>query len=336
MRPALALVLALLLWPLAAQAGQVRHLAGQSMGTTWQVTVASDRDEAALRAGIQGQLDEVVAEMSTWEAGSDISRFNAAPAGTAQVLPEGFFRVLQAALALAADTGGAYDPTVGPLVNLWGFGPDGERLAAPTGAAIAAARPRTGWQRLAIDPARRVAIQPGGLYVDLSSIAKGYAVDRVADYLDASGSTAWLVEVGGELRARGRHPEGRAWHVAVERPDPQDGTARDDGIVVALEDLAMATSGDYRHFFDDAGQRYSHTIDPRTARPVAHALASVTVLHRDCMQADALATAMSVLGPHEGWRYALDHDLAVLFFVHDGEGFRQRMTPAFARHLPTP
>ncbi|TQD48334.1 FAD:protein FMN transferase [Lysobacter aestuarii] len=306
------------------------------MGTTWQVTVASDRDASELRAGIQRRLDEVVAEMSTWEADSDISRFNAAPAGTAQVLPEGFFRVLQAALDLAAGTGGAYDPTVGPLVNLWGFGPDGERLAAPTEAATAAARARTGWQRLALDPERRIAIQPGGLYLDLSSIAKGHAVDRVAGYLEASGSTSWLVEVGGELRARGRHPAGRPWHVAVEHPDPQDAMQRGDAIVVALEDLAMATSGDYRHFFDDAGQRYSHTIDPRTARPVAHALASVTVLHRDCMQADALATAMSVLGPDEGWRYALEHDLAVLFFVHEGDGFRQRMTPAFARQLSAP
>ena len=343
MRPAIALLLACLLLPHAVAARGLQHLAGRSMGTTWQVTVASDRESAELRDGIQAELDRVVAQMSTWEPQSDISRFNRAPAGSEHVLPEGFFKVLEAALTLAASTQGAYDPTVGPLVNLWGFGPDGQRRASPDDDAIETMRQRTGWQRLRIDPARHAAVQPGALYVDLSSIAKGYGVDRVAAYLEAAGSEAYLVEVGGELRARGRKPDGQPWRVAVEQPAPQDqgadagnpGGPRLSGVVVALDQLSMATSGDYRHFFEQGGQRYSHTIDPRSGRPVTHALASVTVLHRDCMQADALATAMSVLGPEEGWRYAIERDLAVLFFIHDGDGFRQRMTPAFSAHLQT-
>ncbi len=344
MRPALALLLACLLLPSIASARQMHQLAGRSMGTTWQVIVVSGQDPGVLRDGIQARLDEVVRQMSTWEDDSDISRFNAAAPGTRQVLPPGFFNVLQAALSLADATHGAYDPTVGPLVNLWGFGPDGQRREAPDDRHIETLRARTGWQRLAVDPADRVAIQPGGLYLDLSSIAKGHAVDQVAAYLDAQGSSAYLVEVGGELRARGRKPDGQPWRVAVEQPAPQDQARHDgdwdgprlSGIVVALDALSMATSGDYRHFFKEDGHRYSHTIDPRSGRPVTHALASVTVLHPECMQADALATAMSVLGPEAGWRYATEHDLAVLFFVHDDEGFTQRMTPAFEARLQDP
>lgn len=336
------LLLVLLLLPQIAAAARLHELSGRTMGTTWQVRVVSDAEPARLRAGIQAQLDEVVAQMSTWEDGSDISRFNRADAGSVHGLPTAFFEVLDAALALAADTGGAYDPTVGPLVNLWGFGPDGERSAPPDDAAIAGVMARSGWQRLALDRRTRTVAQPGGLYLDLSSIAKGYGVDRVAGYLDGTGSEAWLVEVGGELRARGRKPDGLPWRVGIEQPAPddrRDAPASGDqqpqlsGIVLEPNDLAVATSGDYRHYFETGQGRFSHTIDPRSGRPVTHGLASVTVLHTSCMQADALATALTVLGPDAGYRYALERGLAVLFFVHDGDGFQRRMTPAFERQL---
>lgn len=331
------LLAGLLLLPGTIAAEALQHLSGQSMGTTWQVRVVSDADPKRLRAGIQARLDEVVAQMSTWEQGSDISRYNRAPAGTVQDLPEAFFEVLDAALALAEDTGGAYDPTVGPLVNLWGFGPDGRRDAPPDDAAIAHVMARSGWRRLALDRDSRSIVQPGGLYLDLSSIAKGYGADRVGTWLDATGSGAWLVEVGGELRARGRKPGGDAWQVAIEQPAPDD-TAGDalprlSGSVLALEDMAVATSGDYRHYFETEAGRYSHTIDPRSGRPVTHALASVTVLHRSCMQADALATALSVLGPDAGYAYAAERGLAALFIVRNGDVFEQRTTPAFAAYL---
>jgi thiamine biosynthesis lipoprotein len=348
MRLVVLLLIATALLPCMSLAATQR-LSGSSMGTTWTVTAVTDADAdtAGLREGIEAELDKVVAQMSTWEPGSDISRFNRASAGAVQVLPDGFFQVLDAALRLAKGTGGAFDPTVGPLVNLWGFGPNGSRDAPPGPDAIAAVRVRTGWHRLSLDRAARTAVQPGGLQVDLSSIAKGFAVDQVAAYLVDSGIRAFLVEVGGELHAQGRKPDGAPWRIAIESTQPDDAdsataeTVPAAQIVVALDDLSVATSGDYRHYFERDGRRYSHTIDPRTGYPVAHGLASVTVLHEDCMQADALATAMTVLGPDDGYAYALRHGVAALFVLHEGhlhDGNRsvQRMTPGFTARLLSP
>lgn len=344
MRPVVALsVLLGCLLPLVAAAAPsgsagatLQRLSGETMGTTWSVTVKADATALpALQRGIQARLDTVVAQMSTWEPGSDLSRFNAAPAGTRQPLPPEMQHVMRAALALAEESGGAFDPTVGPLVNLWGFGPEGERIA-PDADQMAAARTWVGWQRLQLD-ANGVMTQPGGVYVDLSGIAKGYGVDQVAGFLREQEVPAYLVEVGGELRSHGRKPDGTVWRVAVEQPSPDDlDPGASTPAVIALDGMAMATSGDYRHFFDEHGQRYSHTIDPRSGRPVAHGLASVTVLHHDCMQADALATALTVLGPEQGWEYARRHGLAALLVWHDGTGFDSRMTPAFQSALAAP
>lgn len=304
----------------------LHELVGRSMGTTWTVKLIAHANALPkLETGIQAQLDEVVAQMSTWEADSDLSRFNRAGAGTAQVLPQAFCSVLEAALKLAVDTGGAYDPTVGPLVNLWGFGPDGGRAAPPSPSELASARARVGWQRMHFDPVMRTAVQPGGCYVDLSSIAKGYGVDRVAEYLIAQGVQSFLVEVGGELRAHGRKPDGGAWQIAVETPQDEASAAA----VVALDGCSIATSGDYRRYFEDGAGRYSHTIDPRSGRPVTHLLASVTVLHPLCMHADALATALTVLGPEAGMAYANRHGVAALFVVKTQAGFSSRATPGF-------
>ncbi|KRA76962.1 hypothetical protein ASD78_04940 [Lysobacter sp. Root667] len=319
--------------PAAARAATattgVHALAGRSMGTQWSVKLVADAAALPeLEHGIQARLDGVVAQMSTWEADSEISRYNRAEAGTVQALPDGFYAVLDAALKLAADSGGAYDPTIGPLVNLWGFGPDGARAAAPSDAAIAQAQSRVGWQRVGFDPLARTATQSGGLYLDFSSIAKGYGVDRVAEWLGERGVAAFLVEVGGELYGRGRKPDGSAWRIAVERPA---GDARDDdgAAALTLDGYAIATSGDYRRYFDHDGRRYSHTVDPRSGRPVTHALASVSVLHPQCMQADGLATVLAVLGPQAGMAYANRRQLAAMFVLHDGDGFLTRKTPAF-------
>lgn len=304
----------------------LHELVGRSMGTTWTVKLLAHASALPrLEQGIQAQLDEVVAQMSTWEADSDLSRFNRAAAGTAQALPQAFCLVLEAALKLAADTGGAYDPTVGPLVNLWGFGPSGARVAPPTPDELVIARARVGWQRVHFDPVMRTLVQPGDCYVDLSSIAKGYGVDRVAEYLIAQGIESFLVEVGGELRAHGRKPDGGAWQIAVETPQDEANAAA----VVALGGCSIATSGDYRRYFEDGAGRYSHTIDPRTGHPVSHRLASVTVLHPRCMHADALATALTVLGPESGMAYANRHGVAALFVVKTQAGFGSRATPGF-------
>lgn len=314
------------LWTGGATAPTVYTLAGATMGTRWSVKlVAAAATLSGLERGVQAQLDTVVAQMSTWEADSDLSRFNRASAGTVQALPEAFYDVLSAALDLAADTEGAYDPTAGPLVNLWGFGPDDTRGEVPTPARLAQARSRVGWRRLALDRNTRTAVQPGGLYLDLSSIAKGFGVDQVARYLRTQGVAAFLVEVGGELRAHGRKPDGTAWRVAVESPGDEGDTA----LALTLDDLSIATSGDYRQYVDRDGRRYSHTVDPRSGEPVSHRLASVTVLHADCMQADALATALTVLGPEAGLAYANRRQIAALFVMRDGDGFATRATPGF-------
>jgi thiamine biosynthesis lipoprotein len=314
-------------WGVPALARPALHeLAGRTMGTTWSVKLVCHAAAlAVLDQGIQAQLDDVVAQMSTWEADSDLSRFNRAAPGTAQILPQAFCAVLDAALALAADTDGAYDPTIGPLVNLWGFGPDAGRGVSPTPGELAIERARVGWQRLHFDPATRTVVQPGDCYVDLSSIAKGHGVDRVAEYLIVQGIASFLVEVGGELRAHGCKPDGKSWQIAVETPHDEGSAAA----VVALDGCSIATSGDYRRYFEDAVGRHSHTIDPRSGHPVSHRLASVTVLHPLCMHADALATALAVLGPQHGMAYANRHGLAALFVVKSEDGFVTRATPGF-------
>lgn len=307
-------------------------LQGESMGSQWTVKLHADPSRvAALERDIQRELDAVVAQMSTWEPDSSLSRFNAAPAGTVQVLEPEFARVLTQALALARDTGGAYDPTVGPLVNLWGFGPDGVRAVPPTEAQIAAAKARVGWQRLVFDPATRELRQPGGAYLDLSSIATGFGVDQVARYLQAQGIGGFLIELGGELRAAGHRPDGTPWRVGIERPD-DDGRAPPLRSLV-LQDRAVGSSGDFRNFFEQGGERYSHHIDPRTGRTVSRTLASVTVLHAECMQADALAMAVTALGPERGYEWAAQRGLAALLVLRDGDGFVERATPAFREAL---
>lgn len=305
-------------------------LHGLTMGTRWSVKlVAAAGALPRLERGIQARLDEVVAQMSTWDPGSDISRYNRAHAGSVQELPAEFARVLDAALTLAADTDGAYDPSIGPLTEAWGFGPGGTRMQAPDEQALARAHARIGWRRLGFDRAQRRLTQPGGVYLDLSSIAKGYGVDRVADWLLAQGVKDCLVEVGGELRGHGRKPDGSSWRIAVESPGGGDGPA---AAVIALDALAIATSGDYRRYFDQDGRRYSHTLDPRSGAPIDNTVASVTVLHWQCMYADALATALSVLGAHAGMAYANRRQLAALFVLREGDGFVARPSAGFVAH----
>ena len=340
MVPLLRLAVCLISWIAAvpAVAARLQHLDGRTMGITWsvQLVLPSARSAEELQHGIQAELDRVDGQMSTYKPQSDLSRFNRAPTGSWQALPPEFFNVLQHALQLAKDSDGAYDPTVGPLVNLWGFGPDRRPRQPPTAAAIAQTKARIGWWKVKLDPAGRRAWQPGGVYVDLSAVAKGYGVDQVGRYLQRMGVEAWLVEVGGELKAHGRKPGGEPWRVGIERPDAAAGavTVADELVrTIQLRDRAIATSGDYRHVFEDNGHFYSHHIDPRSGYPVPHEVASVSVLADDCMQADPLGTTLSVLGAERGMAYARKHGLAVLMIVRTSHGFEQRMSPAFAAEL---
>lgn len=310
--------------------GAVLALGGRTMGTTWSVKLVAPptADPAALTAMVQRALDGVVREMSPWEPDSDLSRYNRAAAGTWTALPPAFAQVLRCALEITEQTDGAFDPTLGSLVDLWGFGPRPFSGGPPDAAAIAEAREAAGWRRLALDGDNL--FQPGGLRLDLNGIAKGFAVDQVAAALDRAGTRAYLVEVGGELRGTGAKPDGQPWWVELERPP-----VAKDGLrtLVALHGLSVATSGDYRRFFEHDGRRYAHTLDPATAAPVAHATASVTVLAESGMRADAYATALTVMSPDAALAFATTHGLAALILAMGPHGLEERLSPALAAML---
>ncbi len=320
---------------LTASSLDIATLGGRTMGTTWSVKLAvgRSRDLHPLHAGIQACLDRVVAQMSTWEPDSDISRYNRAAAGRWLPLPREFFAVLQAAQAIAGRSAGAFDPTVGPLVELWGFGASPHPQRVPAAAEIAAVAQRVGWRRIALRDEDREALQPGGLQLDLSGIAKGYGVDLAAACLRESGIDAALVEVGGELYGYGRKPDGTPWRVLVESTPEEDDACGLPPRVLALDGIAVATSGDRWHRFDAGGQRYSHTFDPRQGRPVPGAAAAVTVIADDAMHADGWATALTVMGVHEGLALAEREDLAVRFLARGGDGLQETLSTAFRRRL---
>ena len=304
----------------------VGGLAGETMGTTWSVRFAkplSADESAAVRVKIEGVLGAVDAAMSTWRPDSELSRFNAAETTDWFPVSAETAAVVRLALEIAGASGGAFDPTVGPLVDLWSFGPEGRPRAVPTDAEIAARRAFVGWELLAVrdDPPALRKADPR-VRVDLSAVAKGYGVDAVLAALPADGGC--LVEIGGEVRTRGRKADGSAWRVGIERPVP-DRRAVQRG--VSLTDRAMATSGDYRNFFVAGGVRYSHTIDPRTGRPVPDGLASASVVAETCAEADALATAVMVLGADDGAALLERRGLSGFLIARDGDRLREILVP---------
>ena len=296
----------------------LHSLNGTSMGTHWRVRVGNPQflPLQTLRSAIEDVLASVVRHMSHWQADSTLAQFNRAPANTWHALPADLSTVLHAGLHWAQASGGAFDPTLGALVAAWGFGPHAPLDAAdwrpPTPATLAQAQACSGWQGLHYHPERGWR-QHGGLQLDLSGIAKGYAVDAVLLRLHALGLRNALVEIGGELRGSGQRPDGQPWRVAIAPVPAAVGPAPDaPPQAIALRDCAIATSGSLYHRHQWQGRSYSHTLDPRTGAPIAHALASVTVLHAECLHADALATLLTVLGPEAGWEFAEQHGIAAL------------------------
>ena len=335
--PILGALLGALLLGLAAcdPAPRRATLGGATMGTTWSVVYADAAGVSAadLRRRIERELEAINAVFSTYRPDSEISRLNRRAGAAPVQLSARFAEVLDAALAIGELSDGAYDVTVGPLVELWGFGAGDFSGAPPEAAQIAAARRRVGSARLRWDRERRLLTRPRGMRVDLSSIAKGYAVDRLSALLRAEGLENTLTEIGGELRVSGERPEGGPWRLAVESPDPAAGRFVD---ALNLRDAAVATSGDYRNFFEVDGRRYSHLLDPRTGYPVAHELVSVTVVHRDCMTADALATALIVLGPEQARALADREGLAAQFVSRAADGLEVDYTASFAAYRAAP
>ena len=309
----------------------VQELVGSTMGTTFSIKVVAapeNLDLPALQSDIEGALDGINRTMSTYLSDSELSRFNASDSvDWIEVTPE-LCRAIEAARVVSEFTDGAFDVTVGPLVNLWGFGPAETGYEPPGNDTVTQALENVGYAKLHVDctiPALRK--ETPGVYVDLSAFAKGHAVDVVAGLLDARALPDYLVEIGGEMRLRGTNARSEAWAIAIETPDR---TGRSVQTVVHLSDTAMATSGDYRNFFEHEGRFYSHTIDPRTGYPVAHNGASVTVVAETAAFADAAATALLVLGPDAGMRLAEQENIAAYFLLRLGSEFEEQMSSLFA------
>lgn len=298
-----------------------QRFSGQTMGSSYTVRLAGAPLGATrlehLQADVQAALDAVDERMSLYRPGSELLRFNREPAGTPLVLSPELMTVLLAGQQVAELSGGAFDLTVAPLVLAWGFGPEA-RHGLPDATALQQRRAAIGHRHLELDPARGLATKHlPGLQADLGGIAKGYGVDRAAQVLQAQGLAHYMVEVGGELRTAGRNAQGRPWQIGVEEPDAVPQRAR---FVVPLSGAAMATSGDYRIYFEEGHRRYSHEIDPTSGEPITHGLASVTVVAADCMQADALATALIVMGPASGLALARQRGIAAHFIVRGADG----------------
>ena len=307
------------------------QFSGPTMGTRYTVKVVlqevSSERYTELEELVKATLDDVNAKMSHYLEDSEISQLNRWSTSEPFPISPDTLEVLQHANEISSTTGGAFDITVAPLVGAWGFGPPGRPPEPPAAEEIERLRELTGWEKLTVDRASSTATKAHPeLALDLSAIAKGFGVDRVADALDATGVENYMVEVGGEVRTQGLNPQGEPWRIGIERPVPNDQAI---DLIVPLSGLAMATSGDYRNYYEVEGERISHTIDPRTGRPMTHNVASVSVIGPLCVRADAYATGLLVLGP-EGFDLAEGLGLAAYFLQRDKEGvFVGRMTTAF-------
>jgi len=303
------------------------------MGTTWSVLVSGDvSDEGALRRTIEAELNAVEDEMSHYRPGSEISRFNDWREPDWFPVSSAFAHVVATAQHIAGETSGALDVTCSPVLRLWGFGPRAEDRKIPSEEELARARQLVGHENLEfrVEPPALKKRTPS-LRLDLSAVAKGHGVDRVARALGRAGFSNVLVEVGGEIVCMGEKGPGRPWTVAIERPRASGEIGHTD---VALRDLAVATSGDYRNYWVEDGTRYSHVVDPRVARPVAHQTASVTVFAETCEAADAWATALLVMGAEEGMALAEREGLMASFVVRSGaDGFDVSTSSAYRRRF---
>ncbi|KAF0177287.1 MAG: thiamine biosynthesis lipoprotein [Limisphaerales bacterium] len=328
-------------------------LHGFTMGSTWSAKYRPATNTPPARAveqALQARLDDLEQQMSTWRADSDLSRFNASRDTNWFPVPRDTALVVREALEVSRLTDGAFDVTVFPLVQLWGFGPGGRKGRVPSDAEITAALKRVGWQKLHVrldPPALRKS--QADVAVDLSALCPGYASDCLGEKLEALGVSEYLVEVGGEFRARGNGALGPGWRVGVERPEARAGDlqspslagvstqngdykspARALAATLTLTNQSLATSGDYRNFFTVGSRRFSHHLDPRSGWPTDSAIASISVVHSHTMRADALGTALTVLGFERAWALAEREKFGVLFILRDDE----RLVPRRTSHWP--
>lgn len=310
-------------------------LTGSIMGTTYTVKINGSVDQdttTAIHTELENKLQAINASMSTWLQDSELSRINQAAAEEWLPLSAPLFEVLLAAFQVNQQSIGYFDITVGPLVNLWGFGPENREPGIPDDDAITEAMASVGMDKLLLDTNNRTLNKTlQDTYIDLSGIAKGYGVDSLGQILKQKFNLHdYMVEIGGEITASGINPDGVPWQIGIEKPLVK---SRDIDSVVSLENSALASSGEYRNFFEIDGKKYSHTIDPLTGRPVTHDLVAVTVIHSQCMLADAWATALLAAGPDLGMQLANMNKLAAQFTIREDGKFRRLFTSSFRNHL---
>ncbi len=304
------------------------------MGTSYSVKivpagVTTDRNE--ILSHIETILADINQSMSTYINDSELSRFNRSKNTDWHNLSDDLTLVIEHGNQVSLVTNGAFDITVGPLVNLWGFGPDPFNREIPTDSVIRAVMQHLGFNKLVFDNAsHRIAKTDPEVTIDLSGIAKGFAVDKIAQYLDEYGFKHYLVEIGGELIAKGTNTKQIPWQIGIEQAKPLNRSVQR---IVGLDNVAMATSGDYRNYFEKDGIRYSHTIDPATGKPINHTLAAVTVLHPSAMHADALATAFMVSGPEKSLSLANQLGVAIYMIIKTQSGFEERYNEIFKPYL---
>lgn len=311
--------------------GRPMSISGETMGTTYAIKVLVPPKTAfsiwEFQLQSQTLMGLVEIRMSTYLPHSTLSKFNAWDSSEPFEISQEIATVLAAALKVSDQSAGAFDITVGPIVNAYGFGPK-KPETPPTPSELAALKERVGYEKLTLDlEASTLQKSRPDIYCDLSAVAKGYAVDLIARMLEREGISDYFIEIGGEIRASGRNARGETWTVGIEEPLPD---RRNIYKVLPLHNYAMATSGDYRNYYEENGKRISHTIDGRTGRPIDHDLASVTVFHDECMMADAYATALMVLGPDDGYLMAELLELPALFLTRNEDAtFKERVTPAY-------
>jgi len=303
---------------------------GKTMGTTYNIKVVGENiDTVKLQQGIDEKLKQLNQEMSTYINDSELSTFNQSTSLESRSVSPGLARVLKEAIRLGKLSEGALDVTVGPLVNLWGFGPEYRPETVPSDELLAQTKARIGLDKLVFEQGMLSKSIPD-LYIDLSTIAKGYGVDLVAEFVEVNGINNYLVEIGGEMRIKGFKHTGELWHVAIEKPL---GNERAVHQIIVPKDNAVATSGDYRIYFEVDGQRFSHIIDPKTGKPINHKLVSVTVIHPSSMTADGLSTAMMVMGEEKALAFAEANGLAVYIIAKTEHGFVEQSTVKFMQYL---
>ncbi len=312
-------------------------ISGGTMGTTYTIKIvknnflllgdASKKNEN-LKDGITSLLQSINNKMSTYIPSSEISLFNnSRKISWMNISPETAF-VISNSIRISKMSGGAFDITIGPLINLWGFGPNRKPIEIPSDLEIKLAKGKIGYKKIFVKnnpPA--IKKSDYDIYCDLSAIAKGYGVDKVASFLDSKGFYNYMVEIGGEISVRGRNSNGKEWRLGILSPDGSNEVKK----IISISNLAMATSGDYHNYFEEKGVRYSHTIDPDTGRPITHKLVSVTVIMKSCMEADALATAINVMGPIKGYKFAVKNSIPIYMIVKEGNGYIEKMNPLFSK-----